>query len=276
LRLQALKEKGWKSKTAGDWDKKAQSFARRNKESEYTTLFLSHLPLKPEHTVLDVGSGPGTLSLPIARKVCAVTALDFSRGMLDALESIACQEGIANVTTRQCAWEDNWQAMGIKQHNIAIASRSMGVKDLSAAVEKLDTFATDYVFISDRIGSTPFDSEAFEAIGRPFQPGPDYIYTLNILYTMGIHPNITVLRLAQETTYRDMAEAMEGYSWMFKELTSGENLALEEYLTRRTIFASASGITIRRSSPPEWALIWWQKQQPTDTGHTSADTCQPR
>lgn len=259
LRSNALAEKGWKSKTSSDWDQKARSFAGRNTGAEYSDLFVSSLPLRPEYSVLDIGSGPGTLSLPISRKVASVTALDYSKGMLDTLESIAKQEEITNVKTCLCAWEDDWHDKGIVPHDIAIASRSIGVKDLHAALKKINSFGSKYVFLSDRIGSTPFDSGAFDAIGRPFQPGPDYIFTLNILYTLGIHPNIKVLRLAQENTFRDMDHAVEAYRWMFKDLTIKERSLLEQYLIKQTVAKDEGQVTIRRSSPPEWALIWWRQ-----------------
>ncbi len=260
LRAKALQEKGWKSKTASEWDKKAQSFAGRNKGAEYSQLFISHLPLKPEYSVLDIGSGPGTLSLPIAQRVSSVTALDFSKGMLNTLNMIAKEEKITNIKTCECAWEDNWEEKGIQPHDIAIASRSTGVKDLQVALRKINKFGRKYVFLSDRIGSTPLDSGAFAAIGRPFLPGPDYIFTVNILYTLGIHPNITVLRLAGENIYINMDEAIDAYRWMFKDLTRKELTLLEQYLIKQTVAQDKGQITIRRSSPPEWALIWWKQE----------------
>ncbi|KJR99557.1 MAG: hypothetical protein VR65_16225 [Desulfobulbaceae bacterium BRH_c16a] len=269
LRENALKKKGWQNKNAKEWDGKARSFAGRNKSSAYIELFLSHLPLQQDMTVLDIGSGPGTLALPIAKKVKSVTAVDFSRSMLDTLEELAGAERIGNINTVHCAWEDDWQARGIQPHDIAIASRAMGVKDLKAALEKINAFALQYVFLSDRIGVTPFEIGAFEALGRPFAPGPDYIYTLNILYTLGIHANVMVLRLEQDVSYSSMDEAVASYSWMFHDITPPEMAALEHYISRQTISSDADRLTVRRATPPQWALIWWQKDQ---TGSQRATT----
>jgi len=259
LRANAMNRKGWKSKSPKEWDGKAESFAKRTRDSTYTSLFLSHLPLEKSLTVLDIGSGPGTLAIPISARVKTVTAIDFSAGMLDTLDTIASQQHIDNITSIQCAWEDDWPAKGIKPHDIAIASRSMGVRDLAAALTKINKYSNKFVFISDRIGQTPFEESAFAALGRPFQPGPDYIYTLNTLYTLGIFPNVTILKLERNTSYDSMAEAVDSYSWMFKKITPEETLLLEKYISSRVVGTEGDKITVARDNPLQWALIWWEK-----------------
>jgi SAM-dependent methyltransferase len=259
LRANAFEKKAWRNRGQKEWDAKANSFAARNKSAAYIDLFLALLPLESTMSVLDVGSGPGTLAIPMAGKVRSITAIDFSRGMLQALNDLASTENISNIKTVHCAWEDDWQAKGLQPHDIAIASRAMGVKDLQAALKKIDAYATRYVFLSDRIGSTPFDVAAFTAIGRPFVAGPDYIYTINILYTLGIHPNISVLTLDREVTFNSMAEAISSYIWMFNDITADEKVALAHYLQGQIIKEENNQLTLRRAAPPRWAVIWWQK-----------------
>ena len=263
----ARKQKSWSSKGPTDWDKKADSFAARNAGSAYVSLLLARLALTPDLTVLDVGSGPGTLAIPLAERVRSITALDYSAGMLAALNRQIQASNIQNIRTIQGSWEDDWQQLGIAKHDIAIASRSLAVDDLALALRKLNDYATGYVFITDRIAPTPFDPAAFAAIGREFQSGPDYIYTVNILYSMAIHPSIEILELERDTVFADMEEALQSYVWMFKDLSSREEEALRGYLNSRVIPSPPSAgkqITIRREHPPQWALIWWQKDRPLE------------
>ncbi len=260
LRQNALNKKGWKSKGPEDWDKKARSFSNRVKDSRYIDLFLSHLPLNPEMSVIDIGSGPGTLSLPIASKVKKVTALDYSVEMLHIIDEYCNEQHIANIKTVQCAWEDNWSEKDIQPHDIAIASRSMGVRDLRAALTKINDYANQFVFISDRIGPTPFEPAAFKALGRPTNTGPDYIYTINTLYSMGISPNVNILELERDTTYPSIDKAVESYRWMFHQITADETRKLTAYIQSRTVHSDRTGLTVRREAPPRWALIWWQKK----------------
>jgi SAM-dependent methyltransferase len=255
----AREQKSWTPKGPADWDKKAPSFAKRNSDTPFIDLVLQHLPLTPKTTVLDAGSGPGTLSLPLARKVQSVTALDYSRGMLDVLEELAIQQGSSNIRTVHGSWEDDWKKLAIGQHDICIASRSLSVADLRSALAKLDSYARSHVFVVDRISPTPFDHGAFKAVGRPFRSGPDYIYTLNILYSMGIHANVDIISLKQESRFPDIEAAMDSYGWMFKDLRAEEEKNLRSYILGNSRPAQDGSLLVKRANPPRWAIISWQK-----------------
>lgn len=260
----ARKERSWSSKKAADWDQRAQSFAARNQGSPFVSLLLDRLPLSPELSVLDVGSGPGTLAIPLAARVDSVTAVDYSNGMLEMLSKKARENGITNIRTIHGAWEDDWQRLGIAPHDLVIASRSLSVDDLAPALQKLNQYARGHVFIVDRVTPTPFDPDVFAATGRDFRSGPDYIYTINILYNLGIHPCVEILELERDVVFAGIDEAMQAYGWMLKDLIPTEEAALRRYLDSRMIHATANQITIRRRHPPRWALIWWKKEDPPE------------
>jgi SAM-dependent methyltransferase len=255
----ARKQKSWKGKKVEDWDKNARSFADRNADSPYASLILSRLPLDISMTVLDIGAGPGTLTLPLAGRVAAVTAIDYSQQMLAILNKRALEKKLANIRTVNCAWEDDWDSLDVGIHDLAIASRSLGVDDLSGALKKLNEHAGKFVFITDRIAPTPFDPAAFKAIGRPFDSGPDYIYTVNTLYSMGIHPCIEILQLERDLVFQNMEEALASYTWMFKDLSLIEHSRLQSYLSSRILASEKNNLVIRREYPPRWAMIWWKK-----------------
>ncbi len=254
------RRKTWQRKTSEDWDKRAAGFARRHKDSVYVKEFLKRLPLFPAMSVLDMGCGPGTLTIPLARKVKEVTAVDFSSEMLATLAERAAGEGLENITTRQGAWEDDWQPLGLRQYDLIIASRSLAVDDLKGALEKLRRAARGWIFIGDRVGSGPFDPAMFAAIGRPFHPGPDYIYTINILYQMGIHARLDFIDLPPGRSYKTKDEAISSWAWMFHDLTAAENDKLKRHLTERLGKNEAGLWHLRDELCPSWAIISWQEK----------------
>ncbi len=255
----ARSKRSWSNKEAKDWDKKASSFARRNINAPFAQMIMQRLPLQNSDTVLDVGSGPGTLSLPIAEKVSQVTAIDYSGKMLDILADQADKRGLTNISAVQASWTDDWAEKCIIAHDIGIASRSLNVLDLRGAISKLNDFSRKFVFLADRINPTPFDPEIFKAVGRSFEPGPDYIYTINILYEMQIHPQVEILELDRELTFTGYEQALESLKWMIEALTPDEESLLRKYLDEKGRVKPDGTLTIERSHPLRWALIWWKK-----------------
>jgi len=255
----ARKSRSWSSKSSGDWNKKATSFAARNKTSPFIDLVIDKLPLTKDHTVLDIGCGPGTLALPIAERVAGVTALDYSATMLSTLSGFADERKLTNIQTVEAAWEDDWQNAGINPHDITLASRSLNVEFLQAALQKADHYAKKYVFLIERISPTYFEPAVFEAIGRPFDSGPDYIYTVNILYQLGIHANVEILQLNKATRYSSLDDILDSFRWMLKELSDQEDRLLQNYIQNHATFHSDGTLSLERNHPLTWALIWWKK-----------------
>ncbi len=260
LRIRAMRKRSRKKKSAKNWDERAESFAERVQHNPYIAMVMEKLPLTPETTVLDIGCGPGTLALPIARKVAKVTALDFSAKMLEILEKNARKAKVKNISTAHLSWEDDWQQAEIGSHDITLASRSTAVDDLPAALRKLNAFAKKAVFLTDRVSPTPFEPEAFAAVGLDFEPGPDYIYTLNILHSMNIMADVTILEFDREKNFSNMEQALAGFLWMFDELTEQQTALLKRHLFSISRREADGSITVTRTNPPKWALISWKKE----------------
>lgn len=253
----ARKEKTWKTRGPDDWDRKAVSFARRNARSIYNTMFIDLLQPEKEWSVLDVGSGPGTLAIPLAERVRHVTAIDFSPKMVQLLEQNAREKGITNISTRALSWEDNWEESGISPHDVALASRSLSVPDLRRALEKLTRFAAKAVVVSDRVGSGPFDPAAFKALGRELKTGPDYIYTVNLLYQMGIHATVCFIRMENSHIYSSFEEAVDNYSWMFNDMSEAERKRLEKYVRSIASRGPAGEVILNPKYTTTWAFLRW-------------------
>ncbi len=261
---QAREQKSWQSKGEEDWDKKAPSFAKRTARSLYVRQFLKLLNPEKSWTVLDVGSGPGTIALPLATKVKHITCLDFSANMLQILKEQAIKQNLGNITTTKVSWENSWQNHGIAPHDIAIASRSLNVQDLRAGLARLSAYGLKKVVITDRVQHGPFDPLAFEATGRSLQAGPDYIYTVNLLYQMGYLATVDFIRLEEQLVYPSFEEALAGYTWMFRDLTEEEKKLLRQYVLSITTFEQDGSVVVQRRHVPTWAFISWEPS-PTHT-----------
>jgi len=254
---EANDKKNQRRKEPGDWDKKAGSFAKRTTHSVYTQRFLELLAPDPDWSVLDIGCGPGTLALPIAARTRWVTAIDFSENMLKILHKRTAEQGLNNISTHRLSWEDDWQRHGIKPHDVAIASRSLAVSDLKKALTRLNSYATKRVCITDRVKHGPKDPDAFAAVGREMSGGPDYVYTVNLLFQMGILPTIDYIRLEETQEYRSFAEALSSYSWMFSNLNQNEEKLLKKFVQSICTISKDGTVSVHRRYVPTWAYISW-------------------
>ncbi|MDZ7640708.1 MAG: class I SAM-dependent methyltransferase [Desulfurivibrio sp.] len=254
---QERQQKSRPRRSRHDWDRRAADFAARNHDSPFTEKFLALFDWQPHWRVLDVGCGPGTLALPLARRVAAVTALDYAAGMLTELQKQQQQQGLDNITAIQAAWEDDWQQLGITPHEVLIAARSLAVDDLPAALDKIQQWTSRLAIIVDRVGAGPFDPELFAAVGRPFAPGPDYIITVNMLYSMGINATVEFIELDHQRLFADRQQALASKLWMLHDPTPEEMEKLGHYLDSRLHWLPDGRCRLERSRPSRWAVISW-------------------
>ncbi len=246
--------------SASSWEKRSSKMRRSADSDPFTRTFLSLLQPRPDWTVLDMGCGPGTLTLPLAALVSHVTAADFSQGMLDIVGEECRAGGIANVTTRKLAWEDDWQSAKIGRYDAVIASRSLVCDDLRDAVVKLDRAARHKVFICTIVGDGPFDRRVFNAIGRPLNAGPDYICNYNLLYQMGILARVDFIR-QEPRTYKNADEAFESMAWMVDDMTEAESRRLRAFVEEHAI-PEGDQWTTDYDRTIHWAVLSWDTDVP--------------
>ncbi|HEY3276680.1 MAG TPA: methyltransferase domain-containing protein [Syntrophorhabdaceae bacterium] len=229
--------------------------------SGYAEGLLKILKIEPEWTVLDVACAGGTLAIPLASRVKSVTAMDHSREMLDLLEERCAERSIKNISPVRGWWDDNWSALKIGVHDVAIASRSLGSHDLLDSVMKLNRVARKQVYISQCVGDGPFDRRIYEATGRKLEMGPSYTHIYyNLLYQhMGILANIAFVREDYANDWASHEEAVEAQKWMFQDLTEAEEDKLRAFMKEHLLRVDG-----RWRLPYEmqcnWAIMWWEKE----------------
>lgn len=243
-------------KPASDWDARAADMKRKVMRGPYVDAFISGMNLEGARTLLDVGCGPGTIGLALAGRLERVYGLDYSRTMLDMLMANAGELGLDNVETVHRSWEDDWSDLPVC--DIAIASRSTLVADLASALEKLDASARLRVYLTHIAGGSFIDPAVLRVLDRKQPCLPDYIYIVNLLHRMGIHPRLdyieTPSRLADSPDFDSFAARV---AWSLGELDAEERARLRNWHEKE----GTSAI-----EPVRWALISWDVQRPRARG----------
>ncbi len=182
-------ESVFKGKSSESWDKRSGEMAPRMQKSAYVDEFISKMDIDGDEVVLDIGCGPGTLAVPLAKRVKKIIAIDFSRAMLDELEKYAKNEGVSNIETHHLAWDDEWDKL-LEDVDIIVASRSIEVKDISEALAKMSKKAKKACYVTYKVGGSFVDQEILDFIEKKIVTKPDFWYIPLILYKDGYLPKI--------------------------------------------------------------------------------------
>jgi SAM-dependent methyltransferase len=240
------------------WDGRAASFLKGSAERQYADRFLAIMQPKNDWSVFDMGCGSGTIAVAVAPYVRSVTAVDFSGKMLDAVRVRCAALNIHNVTCILGRWEEDWEELGIGMNDVA--SRSLVADDLRESIRKLEGRALQKVFVSTVVGDGPFDRLLYDAIGRPLDLGPDYIYNYNLLYQMGILANVTFIKECRNRLYESHEDALQSMLWMLDTLKPGEEMKLKRHLDKHLVRQNG-GWRLSYDRIVPWAVLWWEKEK---------------
>ena len=241
------------------WNDRAPSYAKVASESRYAEKILDIMKPLPHWHVLDMACGGGTLAVPLARHVEMITAVDFSNPMLAILNRRCQDNGINNIRTIQGQWDDDWEALGIGSHDVAIASRCLVSEDLRGSLLKLDRIARERVYIVTTVADGPYDRRMFEAIGRPLANRPDFIYPYNLLYQMGILAQVNFIDNHVNKAFTSPEEVFDSVCWMFDRLSGREEELLKSYVQGNLVCRDGKW-ALAYEHVTRWAVLWWVKR----------------
>lgn len=211
--------------------------------------------------ILDVGAGPGNLSIPCAGKFAHVTAVEPARGMMDLLVENAGKEKITNITPVQKKWEAfNLAADLDAPCDLVIASFSLGMSDMEAAVLKMAAASSKYICLLWFAGEPEWEHHSRVLWSRlhnlEYVPMPKVDVLFNLLYQMGIHPEMTVFPLSGETVFPSFGDAVRHFSTLYRVEDSRREKILAQYLERALEHVGGKWVQKNHSTRVK---LWWTK-----------------
>jgi SAM-dependent methyltransferase len=151
----------------------------------------------PSWSVLDIGCGPGILTIPLAHRVRQVTAVEPSGPMIRCLEKHLDEEKLSNVKIINYRWQDV-SAEELEAHDLVIASYSLNFEDIRDAFLKMNRLAKKRVILYWFAGTTNWEHirmDLFPQIyGRKLSHFPKCNVLYNLLYDLGLYPDVEVLQ----------------------------------------------------------------------------------
>lgn len=218
-----------RSSRANNWDKSEQ--IRFDGERR-----VADLKLHPSWSVLDIGAGPGTLAIPIARKAKHVTVIEPSFAMIDRLKRRMQDEGISNIDILHSRWEDI-SLESVEPHDLVIASYSLNFLDIGSSLLKMNQAARQIVYLYWFAGITTLEKIRIDLYPRIFakmyNPFPKCNILYNLLYDAGIFPEIKMLDTSYSQEYSDIEEVVSEIKDILNISTDEHDEFLAEYVTKK-------------------------------------------
>lgn len=244
----------------------------REKNKHQTEARLCAMAIPDGSRVLDIGAGPGTFAVPLAARGCAVTAVEPSDVMREALAERIFQENITGITVIPKRWEDVCADELGKPFDVVIASYSLTMMDIAGAVEKMQRCCRGTVHLFWFL--TP---PTWAKVNRdlwplihggefPGEPTADWLYM--VLWEMGIYANLTVETKSPATSFATFEEAAGEYNRRLNCMTPEHEEIVKNYL-HAMLRNTGQGFVL--DGETLGAHIWWSVAKRKKTGDDNTE-----
>jgi SAM-dependent methyltransferase len=206
-------------------------------------------------SVLDVGAGVGALTVPLAKRVAQVTALEPSPAMAEELRANVARNRLDNVTCLQAAWGET----PLAPHDLVLVANVAPIfKDLLGFVTAAEPLTGRALALVQNVGPGAekfYLGELYPLLlGRPYLGRDDYLQTLILLHSLGIYANAQIIGYEFDQPFAAMREAVEFWVRQMDLTEPAQRGKLVEFLENRLRPVGAQLVApMRRQS----AVIWW-------------------
>lgn len=173
------------------------------------------IPHRATDTALDIGAGPCSLAIPLSREVRHVTAIEPSPAMNACAMKHIERHRLRNLTLVEKSWEETDITKDLDApYDLVICSYSLGMRDIRAALLKMHDACGGTVHLFWHLGPRIPEAELSAILkgkGLPFWPIPKANIIFNILYDMGIYPQVSVQRREVRQEFASMRDACDLY-----------------------------------------------------------------
>lgn len=216
------------------------------------------MDISKEDSVLDLGCGEGSITIPLSNIANNITAIDSSKNMLKILKEKCEKKDISNIETIEEKLEEVTLEQ-VDKHDIVLLSRSInGIYEIKETLENINKIANKYVYITIfGPNNWKFEKDFYKIINKENDFAP-YNYLFNILIDMGIYPNVENLNIKTTRKYKSIEDAMKNGKWNVDNFTDHEKQQLYDYLDKNLI-KNEKGQLENPNDKSDWVLIWWRK-----------------
>ena len=243
--------------------KSTEDFSNRCKWNDYEfgreVVNVLEDVIKSNFEVLEIGPGPGTLTIPVSERVKKITCVEASKANLEGLKQNLREKGIENVELINEYWGCDWEkAKREKRFDLVFCSHFLWMaEDLENHLERMEQYSNRYCAIVQPCRREEVVKKAFEPICKKkytgqFEPDADY-FVYVILREWSRLLNVRHLEYSFELKQEEGVRYIAGFLGKFIEVD--ENVA--DKIKKFLITEVGETWVIRDKA----ALIWWEPEK---------------
>jgi SAM-dependent methyltransferase len=254
LNVTAENESRWKRY----WNACAEQYGRDvDAEAHLYQAVVDHLlregRLCPTDSVLDVGCGPGTYTIPMAQHALCVMGLDPAEGMIHELSGRADEKRLTNVEGTVARWDE----FGIGGFDLVVSALSPAASNSEGLMKMGSTSKRDCCYIAPARGKEMnARNDLWERVVGEFRPSfaYDIKYPFNILIEAGERPDLKHISASVETEVdADVAISnFQTYFEIFTEMDDEKRAVIRDFVLDRSEY----GI-FRKKAKKVLAVMTW-------------------
>lgn len=197
---------------------------------------LSNL-LGSDFEVLEIGPGPGTLTIPLSKRVKRIKAIEISSKMATILGQKLNKEQINNVEVIEKDWMNLPESELKGRYDLVVCSHFLWqTEDLEVHLGKMEGASRRFCVIIQPSGRDAVVREAYEAIvSKPYQgqfePDAD-IFPYIILRQKGRLLNTSSIEYTIKRDQPQLARYVASFIGRYKEIDGGVVDAITEFVAR--------------------------------------------
>ena len=229
--------------------------------AEQVEKSLAELPITPESRILDIGSGPGVLAIPLAERVAHVTAVEPSQGMMNVMCDLRSEMKVTNLKCVQKTWDEiDIESDLDPPYDLVLASKSLGMFDIKDAIRKMEAASSKHIHIYWFAGQPTWDlmyQTLWPQIHQTeYQAGPKCDVLFNVLYQMGIYPQIRSYPSEFRERFSSLNEAVDYFVPKINLKNEWQKPILEKFLDQELVYHDNHLILQYKTNTMH---IWWEK-----------------
>ena len=243
--------------------KSAQDFSQRVKSNDYefgrkATQILKQI-LDHDSEVLEIGTGPGTLTIPLATMVKKIVGIEFSERNLAQLKANLKDNGLNNVEIVQENWENTNDDEIKDKFDLTVCSHFLWqIEDIERLLKRMENASKKYCAIIQPCGRDEIVKEIFELLCSQkytgqFDPDADY-FAYVILREWGRLVNIGHFEYTFERGLEEEVRCVAGFTGKFIEIDQDVKKKIEGYLLN----ISKNGMYVEKNQA---VVMWWQPEK---------------